>query len=83
MYDIFNSFLDVETWYKDNPFDNERFYSALSEVVLENDFSPDSMADHMRSYKNVSHDDNTEYSRRIEDLQSAAWHIKDYLKFIS
>jgi len=82
MYDVFNNFLNVETWYKDHPNDNERFYHALSKVIDNEDFSPDAMAEHMHTYKNVTPDDDTEFSRRIEELQSAAWHIRDYRKTV-
>lgn len=81
MYNVFNSFLDVETWYKDHPNDNERFYAALSSVVNKPDFSPDEMAAYMRNYKNSTNND--AFTKRIDDLQNASWHIKDYLKFTS
>ena len=58
------------------------FYSALSQVIDDESFCSDEMAEYMRNRKNVSRDNNDIFSFRIQTLQSAALHISDYKKLI-
>ncbi|MAI61859.1 MAG: hypothetical protein CBB87_05100 [Micavibrio sp. TMED27] len=82
MHNIFDNFLDKDTWHKDHPGDNAMFYSALSQVIDDESFCSDEMAEYMRNRKNVSRDNNDIFSFRIQTLQSAALHISDYKKLI-
>lgn len=48
MYEAFDDFLRVTTWYTGHPSDKARFYCALRNVVQHADFSPYRMADYFR-----------------------------------
>jgi hypothetical protein len=81
MYNVFNSFLDVDTWSTHHPSDEERFYKALSEVIRNPKFSADDMAEYMLSHKELDNAGNDDLRvKRIYQLQTAAEHISDYLK---
>lgn len=57
MYEAFESFIKVQTWYTRHPSDEERFYIALSKVVWSKDFSPEGMASYLRKKLNLSPND--------------------------
>jgi hypothetical protein len=48
MYKVFDKFLASDTWLKSDPFDEKRFYEALSQVVWFDAFNPDEMAAYMQ-----------------------------------
>jgi hypothetical protein len=47
MYEAFDKFLAVPTWHTTHDLDGERFYRALHQVVKDDAFNPDAMADDM------------------------------------
>lgn len=84
MYEAFDSFLNVDTWYTDSGYDEERFYKSLQSVVRNDDFSPDAMRDYMREKKGVTTDDDSNHLEGVIDrLTTKAWAVRDYLKFTS
>lgn len=56
LYAAFDNFLDSETWYTSHAFDEDRFYSALAQVVRNPQFSADNMGEYFRRKNNVTHD---------------------------
>ena len=74
VYEVFDHFLDVETWTSGHDFDLARFYRALSKVVGEDGFSPDEMGRYMKGKKNPNYHD------EIDQLVTKAWAVKDYLE---
>lgn len=82
MYSVFDSFLATDTWSKNHPNDEERFYLCLQEVVRESDFNADNMGEYFRTVKNISRTDENQYfSNSIDDLVAKAWAVSDYIKF--
>jgi hypothetical protein len=77
IYAVFDSFLATDTWHTGHPYDDQRFFLALHQVVKDSDFNPESMAEYMRSKK--PNDPSNIFHGRIEELQHWAWGIKDYL----
>ena len=80
MYEAFDRFLAVSTWYTKHPNDEERFFHALRSVVRNDLFSPDALGDYIRQKAGVSRDDGHPYNDVIDDYVAAAWAVKDYLK---
>lgn len=81
MYQAFDDFLAMDTWYTRHPLDEKRFFVALSKVVSDPKFSADELGRYMRQKKNVAQDDqqNT-FNIDIDHYVAAAWAVRDYLK---
>jgi hypothetical protein len=77
-YAVFEPFLDVETWHSSHPMDDRRFFLALYAVVKRAEFSPQAMGDYFRQRKG-EHSDEHHLSRRIDDLVSKAWAVRDFI----
>ncbi|WMT71137.1 hypothetical protein [Bradyrhizobium sp. Ash2021] len=78
-YEIFDTFLRVETWHTSHPLDDKRFFRCLHEVVENPAFSAEAMGDYMRDVKSVnSHEHH--YASRIRDLVSKASAVREYLQ---
>jgi hypothetical protein len=82
MYDVFDRFLATDTWHKDHPSDEMRFYRLLHKVVLNPAFSADTMGGYMREKFQLSSSyDAADYRiKAIDRYTTAAWAVFDYLK---
>jgi hypothetical protein len=78
-YEVFDSFLRVETWHTSHPLDDQRFFRCLHEVVEDPDFSAEAMGDYMRGVKGVDSYEH-HYASRIRDLVGKAWAVREYLE---
>jgi hypothetical protein len=47
MYEAFDAFLRIPTWYTRHPNDEERFFLALATLVRDPQFDPDSFGQHI------------------------------------
>ena len=47
MYGVFDDFLRVPTWHTKHPVDEDRFYTALRQVVRRENFYPDNLGEYM------------------------------------
>jgi hypothetical protein len=82
MYEVFDKFMDWDTWYKNHPNDDMRFYLTLDKVVWSDDFSPDKMAQNMRARCNIPSNDITSgFAQSIDRLRGNAWAVKDFIKY--
>ena len=82
LYSKLDIFLSNENWYGTHPFDEERYYLALSQIVHHPDFNADSMGEYIRKIKNISRDDDDGYfSKAVDRLVSNAWAVRDYFKY--
>ena len=81
MYEAFDDFLAMETWYTREHFDYKRFFIALNKVVTEPKFNADELGRYMRQKKNVAQDDegNT-LNIDIDHYVASAWAVREYLK---
>ena len=80
MYEAFDTFINVPTWFKQHLNDEERFYRALHKVVWLDDFNADQMAEHLRRKLNLSPDDHgSEFSLAVDRCQRNAWAVKEFL----
>src|SRR5437764_281060 len=48
VYEAFDSFLKVDTWYTRHPLDEARFFQCLNTVVRDAEFNPERMGEYMR-----------------------------------
>lgn len=82
MYEVLDSFLNVETWHTFHPTDERRFYLALKKIVREESFNADDMGAYVRATKGVSDGDDTHpFAQTIDDLTQRAWAVRDYLRY--
>jgi hypothetical protein len=80
MYEVFDSFLQMDTWHTRHPSDERRFFIALRNVVSDPSFSPDEMGSYMRSKLGINPDDRENaFSVSIDQYTSNAWAIRDYI----
>ncbi len=84
MYEAFDAFLRVPTWYTRHPNDKQRFFCALRTVVGEPDFHPDDFGDYMdrkREEPNSAQANLTQeaYDEARDHYVQAAWAVKGYL----
>jgi hypothetical protein len=78
-YDVFDSFLSVDTWYTSHWLDDRGFFVCLSKIVQKPDFDPESMGEYMRAVKDIdSHEHH--FALRVRDLVSKAWAVRQYLE---
>lgn len=78
MYEVFDRFLDTDTWHKRHPSDLERFHRALNKVVWSSEFSADSMGTYMRERRNLP----LEYfEQTIAQYVGDAQAIADFIQF--
>lgn len=81
MYEAMDSFLRVDTWHTGHPFDEQRFFKALSAIVRHPEFDSDAMRKYMRSQKKVTtHDGSNGFERVVDELALKASAIQEYLK---
>jgi len=80
MYEAFDKFLAVETWYTAHPLDEKRFFKALQPVVRSAEFSPEAMGDYMRQKTQPPNNQENPYDDAIGHYVSAAWAVKEYLE---
>jgi hypothetical protein len=82
MYEAFDSYLNVDTWHTNHDLDERRFFQSLSQVVRDDDFSPDEMGSYMLSAKVVNRDneDDAYFVHTIDRRVLQAWAIRDFLK---
>lgn len=81
MYEAMDAFLSADTWYKNHPNDEQRFYTALSTIVRQEGFNADELRNYIRAQKNVTtHDGSHPFEGVIDDLATKAWAVYDYLK---
>jgi hypothetical protein len=80
MYEVFDSFLRVDTWHTRNTQDETRFFIALKPVVSDPSFNPDEMGRHMRDKLGIDPDDRENpFNISIDRYASDAWAIRGYL----
>lgn len=81
MYEVFDSYLNVETWHTTHQRDDERFYQALDQVVRRTDFHPDDMAEYFKQKVGTSEDGGGgPFEAAIERREHQASAIADFLK---
>jgi hypothetical protein len=79
LYEPFDFFLDVDTWYTRHPRDDERFFAALRKVVNKEEFDPDAMREYMARKLNVSRNDE-HLNSALDHYRAAAFAVKTYLQ---
>jgi hypothetical protein len=81
MYEAFDSFINVGSWYTRHFSDEQRFYEALKTVVWSDEFNPDQMAKYFRTKLKISDEDyRSHLATAIDGYRDAAWAVKDFLK---
>lgn len=80
MYEVFDSFLKVETWHTTHPMDDKRFNLALNQVVRKAGFDADEMAGYFRSKLGIGADDEAHtFDEAIRRRQRQADAIHSFL----
>lgn len=78
MYQVFNSFLQMDTWHSEHPRDLERFNRALAAVILKPHFNPDEMANYMYAVKGISNNSEHPLADAIENRRAAASAVHEF-----
>jgi hypothetical protein len=78
MYEVFNSFIDNDTWDSCHPLDEQRFYQALDQVVRKGQFSPEEMGNYLADRRGVARDDE-HFGPAIRHYVAGAWAVRQYL----
>jgi hypothetical protein len=78
-YDVFDSFLKVDTWYTGHWMDNRRFFVCLDKVVRNPDFNADGKGEYFRTATGVDSDEHP-FAFRVRDLIGKAWAVREYLE---
>jgi len=82
MYKVFDKFLASDTWFQTDPFDEKRFYEALSQVVWFDAFNPDEMAAYMQVKKKLSSKDSRSHCAcAVRRFATKARAVKDFIKY--
>jgi hypothetical protein len=82
MYRAFDKFLATDTWHTTHPLDTKRFYQALDQVVRDDAFNANAMADYMFQKVGVSRGADDSRAEVIERFTVDAWAIQGYLNSI-
>ena len=77
MYDVFDIFLDNETWHSQHPTDVKMFNQILSKIVGDADFSALDMKQHFEAKVGSS---SVVFKDAIQDYFERADAIRDYVK---
>ncbi len=77
MYDVFDSFISIDTWHTDHPNDEQRFYLALNKVVRNPGFNADDLCAWLKSKVAPS------MHEYVVPWHSRAWAVRDFLKYTS
>lgn len=82
MYEVFDSYLNVDTWHTNHDLDERRFFQALGKVVRDDAFNPDEMGSYMLSAKGLGRDneDDAYFVNVIDRRVLQAWAIRDFLQ---
>ncbi len=83
MYDLMNSYIDVETWHSFHPMDSRRFYEALAQIVYADTFCPEEMGSYFTERLGLAESDLNYQKYReainVRVLQAEA--IKEFMNF--
>lgn len=55
MYQVFDSWLDRDTWAIGGESEDRKFYAILNQVVRRDDFSPNNMGDYFKTKRTGEH----------------------------
>lgn len=80
MYEVFDKFLDRETWYSKHSIDEQVFYVCLDKVISNEGFDPEVLGNYLRDKIRLSGNDDDVFNRAIDHYVKEAWAIKDFLK---
>jgi hypothetical protein len=80
MYEAFDKFLTIDTWYSAHPRDGKRFFQALDQVVRNDAFDADAMGDYMFQKTGVSRSADDSRSLTIWGFIIAARAVRGYLE---
>ena len=82
MYEAFDSFIKVDTWYTGHPCDEGRFYQALNLVVSSEEFDPEKMATYLQNTRGRSaKEDGSYFALAIDDFRARAQVVRDFISF--
>jgi len=82
MYEVLDNFLLTGTWHTRHPSDERRFYEVLDQIVWQDEFNADRMAEYMRRKLNLLYGDNeSPFAMAVAHYQTSAWAVRDFLKY--
>ena len=77
-YEVFDPFLERDTWQFPHPLEDRAFYRCLKNVVEQPEFAPEILGDYIRRAKGVDSDDHP-FAERISNLVKNARAVREYL----
>jgi hypothetical protein len=82
MYDVFDTFIGLDTWHTHHPNDEQRFMTALYKVVWNHGFNPDELRKYLRAKLNLSENDHrSHFSNDVDEYTQGAWAVKDFIRY--
>ncbi|SFV26843.1 hypothetical protein SAMN05216456_0130 [Devosia crocina] len=67
MYEVFDSYLNRDTWHAREEAEDEAFFTALGQVLANPGFDPDAMGDYMRQAKGLTGNSQDQLAGVIND----------------
>lgn len=85
MYEEFDDFLRIPTWYTKHPADEERFFISLRRVVMNENFNPDLLGEYIDQKRAKGEDPQTQlvhetYTSARDHYVKAAWAVYKYIR---
>jgi hypothetical protein len=81
MYEEFDNFINVSTWYTRHACDEQRFHEALYQVVWSDKFNADDMAEYFRTKLKIALEDHeSHFAKAVDRYCEDAWAISDFIK---
>ena len=82
MYEVLDNFLLTGTWHTRHASDEQRFYEVLDQIVWQDEFNAERMAEYMRRKMNLHYGDNeSPFAMAIHHYRTSAGAVRDFLKY--
>lgn len=81
MYDVFDEYLNRDSWHTPDSLEDNVFHRALRKVVDNVNFSPDAMGEYFRKVKALSEAANCEFGQAVARRVADAKAVQDYRRY--
>ncbi|MBK1793714.1 hypothetical protein JHL21_04310 [Devosia sp. WQ 349] len=81
MYDVFDEYLNRDTWHTPDSLEDNVFHRTLRKVVDNINFTPDAMGDYFRKVKGLAPGANCELAQAIARRVADAKAVQDYRQY--
>lgn len=81
MYDVFDDYLNRETWHTPDSLEDNVFHRALRKIVDNANFCPDAMGEYFRKVKDLAADATGDEANAITRRVADAKAVQDYRRY--